>query len=444
MAPTVATQRPGDWPRTGRVLPWMLAAFITMLWLTPFHAISLTASLPFDLFLDRIVLPFIVVAWVLTIAAGGREATRLRLTPIHVGVGLFVAIAFLSVTLNARELNHALLFDDSLKRLVLVSSYAAMFVVVASVVRLSEVKTFLVFTLILAVIAAFGIVYEYSFHYNIFYEWSRNLLPGIFMITTVDTNGVDEIGRRLTVGPAQLGLETVAMLAMALPIAIVGIMQSERRRNRYLYGLAMCVLIAAAMCTYRKSALIAPVVVILTIAYFRRRELLRLAPFAVVLIIVIHLLAPGALGGVVQQLHGSRLTTVNTTSHRFAGYEAVRPLVWNSVAFGQGFGSYDAFANHILDSQILTATIETGVLGVGAYIIMILSVVAAARPFIRSRDRERSSPALAAAAAAIALLTVSFLYDAMIFPHVPYIFLMMAAFMAVIWRHPPTQNEQLA
>jgi hypothetical protein len=39
----------GDWPRTTRVLPWMIAAFIAMLWLVPFNQIALAASLPIDL-----------------------------------------------------------------------------------------------------------------------------------------------------------------------------------------------------------------------------------------------------------------------------------------------------------------------------------------------------------------------------------------------------------
>ena len=50
-------------------------------------------------------------------------------------------------------------------------------------------------------------------------------------------------------------------------------MQSARWRGRLLYGLAACVLMAGAFSTYRKTALIAPVSVILTLAYFRRREL---------------------------------------------------------------------------------------------------------------------------------------------------------------------------
>ena len=67
----------GDWPNTTRVLPWMLAAFIAILWLTPFNTISLSASLPFDLKLDRLVLPFILLAGSSSLLRGGPGAPRL-------------------------------------------------------------------------------------------------------------------------------------------------------------------------------------------------------------------------------------------------------------------------------------------------------------------------------------------------------------------------------
>ena len=60
-----------NWPRTKRPLPWLIAAFLAMVWLMPFDTISMSVSLPFDLHLDRIVLPFIILAWGLAIGIGG-------------------------------------------------------------------------------------------------------------------------------------------------------------------------------------------------------------------------------------------------------------------------------------------------------------------------------------------------------------------------------------
>jgi hypothetical protein len=38
-----------DWPRTSRPLPWLIAAFIAMLWLVPFNVIQLNVNAPIDL-----------------------------------------------------------------------------------------------------------------------------------------------------------------------------------------------------------------------------------------------------------------------------------------------------------------------------------------------------------------------------------------------------------
>ena len=51
-----AAERLGDWPRTTRVLPWMIAGFIVMLWLVPFNSVQLAVSTPIDMHLDRLAL----------------------------------------------------------------------------------------------------------------------------------------------------------------------------------------------------------------------------------------------------------------------------------------------------------------------------------------------------------------------------------------------------
>jgi hypothetical protein len=64
-------------------------------------------------------------------------------------------------------------------------------------------------------------------------------------------------------------------------------------------------------------------------------------------------------------------------------------------------------------------------------------MVLAARGPIRSRDPETSSAALAIAAAVVAFGVVSFLFDAVDFPHGPYILLSLAGLLAVILRPEP-------
>jgi hypothetical protein len=419
------------WPHTTRLVPWTLAVFLAVVWLVPFNSIQLNMQLPIDLGFDRLVLPVVVATWVLAVLVGGRAAPRLRLTWIHAGVGAFVTCAFLSVILNAGSLNQSLELEGALKRLPLLISYVSLFVIASSAVRSVEIRAFLSYTLALAVICALGVLWEYRFKQNLFYEWSDKLLPGIFQVGKVDAAAVDDIGRRVVRGPADVPLETVAMLAMALPIPLVRLTESEAWRDRLLYGFAACVIFAAAFATFRKSALLAPVSVILTLAYFRRRELLKLSPLALVLVVLIPALAPGAVGMTTTQFEPSRLGAA-TVSDRAADYDAIRPDVWTHLLMGKGWGSYEHVAYRILDSEGLHRLIEMGVLGLLAFVFMVGSVIGAARATIGDRDRTWAPLALIGTAAAVSFGVVSTLFDVMSFPHGVYIFLYVAGLVAAV------------
>lgn len=427
---------PGDdWPHTTRVLPWMLAGFIALLWLMPFNDIELNANLPVELRLDRLVLPFIVLIWIAAFASGSRARPRLKMTWVHGAIGALLACAFLSVVTDAHYLNQSLELQLSLKKLPLILSYVSLFVIVASSVRRGEVRAFMKYTLVLAVICGLGMIWEYRMELNLFWTLSDKLLPGVFTVGgALDPGAVDHLGRRVVRGPAEVPLEAVAMLTMALPIAIVGILHTRRWSHRLLYGLAVCVLMAATLATYRKSALIAPVAVVLTLAYFRRRELLRLAPLGMVLLVIVTAVSPGALGSTINQFTRPDAAAVPTVNDRTSDYDAVRPDVWSHLALGRGWGSYNHDSYRILDSEILSRTIETGVLGLGAFLFVGVAVVASSRRTIASRDPTTAPIALIGASIAVGFLVLATLFDELSFPHAVYIFLYMAGIEVVILR----------
>jgi hypothetical protein len=436
--------RAGDWPHTTRLLPWLIALFMAIVFLVPFNDILLDVPLPIDLYFDRLFLPIIIGVWAIALAAGGPYAPRVRVSWIHIAIGVVVAIAGLSVVLAARDLQHEQMWDLAIKKLALLGSYVSLFVIVSSSIRRSEVRAFMTYTLGLGCLCALGIVIEYRFAFNIFYRLSDALLPGPFTVGSVDSTGVDEIGRREVRGPAQAPLEAVAMMAMVLPIVIARLIHSTgQRAERIKYAIATAIIMAGIVATFRKSAFLAPISVCLTIAYFRRRELLRLAPLGVVLIVLVQALSPGALTGVVGQLNANRLG-VNTVSDRTADYDAIRPDVWTNLLIGRGYGSYEPATYRILDMELLRQLVEVGVIGLLAYLAMGATVVAVARRPIRARDPDDAPVGLAAAAAAVCFIVVSTLFDVMSFPHVPYIFLWMAALLAVITTQPqPAPSTQL-
>jgi hypothetical protein len=81
-----------------------------------------------------------------------------------------------------------------------------------------------------------------------------------------------------------------------------------------------------------------------------------------------------------------------------------------------------------------------GVLGLLAYVFMIVSVVFSARRTIAARDRW-APVALMGAAAAVSFLVVSTLFDVLAFPHATYIFLYTAGFTAVAISQGPRKED---
>ena len=188
-------------------MPWAVALLIAMFWLTPFDKIQLAFSTPVNITLDRMLLPLVAVIWYVALTAGPGVAPRVRITKVHVAVLAFVAIAFLSVVLDARYLNQTGELELAVKKLPLLLSYISIFVIVASSVRRTEVPAFMKYTLVLAVICGLEIIIEYRFKTNLFVSWSEKIFRGPFKVVMDDDgSALDSLGRRWIAGPAGSGV----------------------------------------------------------------------------------------------------------------------------------------------------------------------------------------------------------------------------------------------
>jgi hypothetical protein len=130
-------------------------------------------------------------------------------------------------------------------------------------------------------------------------------------------------------------------------------------------------------------------------------------------------------------------SSVPTTSDRTSDYDAIRPDLWSHLAFGRGWGTYNHESYRILDSEVLHRLVDVGVFGLLAFVGVAVSVVLSARRTIRDRDPRWSPAALIGACTAVAFMCASTLYDALSFPHGTYIFLYVAALVAIVVGRPP-------
>jgi hypothetical protein len=428
-----------EWPHTRRALPWAMAGFMAMLFLVPFDSINLPLHLPVNGTLDRPVLVAIVLLWLSSLAVvSGTARPRVKLGPVHFAALAFLAACLLSVVLDGSALANMGEISLTVKKLALLISYIVFFFVVASVLRPREVPRFAALMVVLGVVVAIGTIIEYRFHYNVFYSLWGKVLP-VTVPSELDT--IDSIGRLTVYGPTLQPLELAAMLAMVLPFAILGSIDAPTRRRRWMYTIAVGILLAGGVATARKTSLVVPAAVILVLAAYRPREVLgSMAKLCVVLFAIVHLASPGALGSVISELEPGHINSALTTTDRTARYDAVTPDLLSHPLIGRGYESYDPHKYRILDNQYLDLMITVGAIGTLLYLAIFATMLSAARPLIRGpgrRDRRRASLALAAFATVVSAAIGSALFDVLSFPHVPYLLFFVAAMILVLRESSP-------
>jgi hypothetical protein len=421
----------GDWPHTARLLPWLLFGFMAMLWVIPFDSILLPFGGPIDMTLDRPVLVLLIAVWFFG-AGALKEGQRAGASPTHWAFGIFTLIAVVSVLANSETLVRLGELELAVKHLALLASYVAFFAVAASVIRPAEVPKLTKAMLGLACFTALGTIVEFRLGTNIFHEWIGPMLPGYVRPPGIGT--IDSIGRKEVLGPGIQPLAVATMLTMALPFAFAWLLEAKERRDKILYGAIVVLLVGGAVATQKKTSMVCPAVCVLVLFAYRPRQMVRLAPLAVVLIGMIHLAAPGALGGVFDQLLPNRVDKVNTTKDRVSDYEAIRPDLASHPLLGRGYESYDQKRHRILDNQYLTLGIGVGLLGLLSYLAIFITAFVNAHRVARSGDPDRAPPGLAAAASIVAALVAGAILDFLAFPQLPYLFCFIVAIAVVLAR----------
>jgi O-antigen ligase len=426
-----------EWPYTTRLLPWALAGFMAMLFLVPIDAIALPIHLPVNGTLDRPVVVALAMLWFASLAVvSGAARPRLKLGRVHVAVLLFLGVCLVSVAVNGPALGDMNELTLVIKKLALLISYVVFFFIVASVLRPREVPRFAALMVFLGVIVALGTILEYRTHYNVFYTLWGKVLP----VTAPNLlDQVDSIGRLTVYGPTLQPLELAAMLAMVLPFAILGAIDAATRRRRMLYAIAVGLLLAGGVATARKTSLVVPVAVILILLAYRPRQVLRLMlKLGLLLGVLVHFVAPAAIGGVISQLEPGHINSALTTTDRTARYDAVAPDVLSHPLLGRGYESYDPQKYRILDNQYLDLLITVGLIGLISYLAIFGAMMLAAHTTIRGPDPRRSSLALGAFATVVAIAIASALFDVLSFPHVPYLLFFVGAMIIALREPSPT------
>jgi len=443
VAPTVPLEadRSDDWPRTGRLLPWLLAAFVAMLWLIPFDAIDLPFQLPADAKPDRILLGGIFLIWLASLAAGGTSSPTLRSAPVVLGVMLFFAVAALSLFVNLQQLVNLDETAAAVKKVALLGSYVLFFLVVATSVRPTEARRFVYLVCGLAAITALGTIYEYRSDSNPFYSISADLAPPGVDVEAAPS-GQDTSDRERVRGPTGHGLAVSTMFALVVPFALLAFTGTRDVRAKVMWLALTGLLLAGSLATTRKSSVVVPLASLAILLFYAPARFVRLLPVLAVLVALVPLISPGALDRVTSQFNDN-IGESSSVRARTEDYDALQTDLVTNPVLGRGFGTYDPIRFRILDNQYLGLAVETGFVGVTAYLIMIGLLLATTHPVIRRGPPDAAWVSLGIAAGAVGFAIATVLFDVLGFPHAPYLFLFLAG-LAVAVRAQPLSGPRPA
>jgi hypothetical protein len=431
-------------PHTRRPLPWVLAVFMGFLFFEPLDSTTLKINLPFDSTLDRPLIVLMVIIWMWV---GGDERTltgRRRSKLVLLTMFAFLTIAVLSVFAGSDTLVRLGEFGLSMKKIALLVTYMSLSWFAMTALRPEDLRGICKYLVWLAALMSIGVIIERRTGYNVFYALSTTILKPIATVAPSPTDIAPVNGARiLVVGPTIHGLALCTMLTMAMPFAIVSALDAKVRRSRIGYIVAFLLMIGAAVATGEKTGVLAPVCVILFIACYRPRQMLKLMlPLSVVLLIVIHLSAPGSLGSILDINAGVNNTS---TASRTNDFGSSLPDIMAHPVIGRGFGSIDPTQIttwRVLDDEYLDEVIGVGFVGLALYLLMLCAPVIVARRAIRTRDPVRASPALAGAASCAGFVIINGLFDAQSFVQAPYMFAIIAA-ICVVTSTTPVPKEVL-
>jgi polysaccharide biosynthesis protein PslJ len=425
--------------------PNAIALLMLVVWLIPIKAYRLPVNLVFHLEAYRLMIMVLVFAWFLW-ALSGRGGGGLAGAGHAKALLFLMAVAIASAVINFQEINAAATEPhEALKSLSYFLSFAIVFALVCSTLNTREGLETVVKALVIGgTIVALAALHEARATYNVFdhlHEW----LPG-FVREQRDV--FEERGGRLRVyASAQHPIALGVALLMLVPLALHLATRAASKLRSRLWLFAGLFIAAGSMATVSRTTVVMGVAMVAVALLVRKDLVLRFWPLLLLLPFVVHVVAPGALGGLwksffpeqglVSDLEGR---AGQTGSGRFADVGPGFELWKEKPLIGHGLGSKTVEPRApgevsaaqpeteiIFDNQYLNALVLLGGLGLIATAWFVWGLVGKLVRFARDNLDENGDLAAACAIACAGFAASMFLFDAFFFVQATIVFFAIGA-----------------
>ncbi|HTW43622.1 MAG TPA: hypothetical protein VMD79_15050 [Solirubrobacteraceae bacterium] len=405
-------------------------------------------GLPFQLEPYRVVLGLLIIGWLISLLVDPR--VRARATGFEGPLIAIVGATLASDLVNPGRVGSVSSFV--VKALWLFALLVLFLYLVVSVLSTRAAVERVIAVLVSgASFVGFAAVVQRETTFNVF-NHLHFILPVFDYIPAAAVGAVERDGALRATASAGDPIELAATMAMLMPLAVY---LAISRRQR-IWWVALVLLVLGDFAGGSRTGVIGLVVAVAVFLWLRPRQTIRFWPALIPLAVVVHVAAPGALGGIVggffpkggvvaQQSetfvaaggkveYSNRLSRIGPELHEFSAYD---PLL------GQGYGTRITgraeIADNaiILDDQWLGTLLETGLLGVLGWTWLFARAIRrlAIRAKLEGDAREGWLPvALAASLATFA--TAMFFYDAFSFIQGTFVAFTLLALSAVVLRLP--------
>jgi polysaccharide biosynthesis protein PslJ len=415
------------WHQTVLRWPAVVALLITIMLFVPIGRYSIPVDLPFGLELYRVAVAVVLVAWAGALLVD--PGVRLRRSPFDVPLLIIVCATLGSLAVNVGRV--APLGSVVLKAITFFLSFVLVHYLLVSVVRSRHTVENLTKLLVAgsAGVAVFAIV-EQRISFNIF-DHVGKVFPFMQFNGAVE---VDRFGLIRAIGPSAHPIELGVLLAMALPLGLALTFGSGLR-----WSIPTAVLAVGVMSAASRTPILVLVAAGLVLLWLQPRDVKRLLPLAVPLIVVVKLALPGSIatlksaffpeGGLVEEQSAfSREADPLLAGGRIRQLGPMLQEASRQPVVGQGFATRQTgFDNPlrnapILDNQWLGLLLEIGILGVIGWAALFVGSARRLGRLARLRAGPEGWLAAGLAASIVGFGVAMFTFDAFAFIQVSFVF----------------------
>jgi hypothetical protein len=349
----------------------MLVAIVLIVLFVPMGRYALPGALPFQLEPYRLLVALVTVAWIASMLVQ-REA---RYLPSGLGLplGIFASSLLLSIGANAERIHGQHLEPEVLKAFTFFASFLVILLLFNALIKTRRdldavLKALVASGAILAILT----VIESRTSWTPFNDLGR-VLPFLQLDSNQIPDNLEQRGSDYrAVASAQHPIALGAVLAMLLPL---GLYLGQRFKSK-IWWIASGLIALGVLTTVARTATLMLMIEVIALICIRPKQMLKLWPLALPVLVVVHVAVPGTLGSlqesffpeeglIAEQSQGAGTYGSGRVADLGPGIEEWKRTPY----FGQGVGTRiterinPKWNSPILDDQWLGQLLETGALG---------------------------------------------------------------------------------